>query len=869
MAVLQEILAWSQKRPAWQRDALRRLVASGDLTEKDIAEFALMLQGEKGIVLKEAAPAPTPLAAEHLALPAAGDPPVVLGGLRDLANVNALAEKQTLTFAPTGLTVVYGNNGAGKSGYVRVLKRICRARAPGAGIKRNVFKADGKAPSGTIVFRIGAEVREVPWVDGAGSPPELGAISVFDSACASVYVEDKTEVAYRPLGLDLLSKLATACDRVKRVLQDAITALDGKRFAPVGFAADGAVAKFLAGLNTTTTAAQIDQVAVLSQAERERMNQLRVQIAEIDLEGPAKRSAELRNRAGRFKALAKELTSIGERFTPEVEAGLKAAVVANQEAAAAVAVASAVSFRDQPLPSVGTPVWKRLWDAAREFSTREAYKDQPYPNVAGDAVCVLCQQPLAEAARDRLTAFERFVQDRSQAAATEAVRMLATLKQSLDGASVAVTGQATVEELGAPGTELRDAIDAFVKSAADRKLAIQGGLSANDWARVTALAVNPAPQLTALAEAAEKEAAANDAANQPAGKVVLQKELDALAERDRLFNERAHVVDEVKRLVLRAKLVDCQTDTETNAITRKSTELTKASVSDALCSTFATELKALGLSHLSVVLDPTGGAKGTLYHRVEIKRDDGVGVDGVEEVLSEGEQRCIALAAFLAELSTQTSPSAIVLDDPVSSLDHERREVIARRLVQEAKSRPVIIFTHDLVFLLTLERIAGKEGAPFAGRQLRRSSVSVGEVTDDLPWYGLPVKRRIGYLKELQVRLAKQHKEGEVDLYRAGTERLYGLLRESWERGVEEVWLNEAVLRFGREVQTQRLRKVLDITPEDFKALENGMDRCSTYNAGHDAPAEVNLPVPGPAELLTDIGALEMWIDGIRKRRAK
>ena len=41
--------------------------------------------------------------------------------------VNALAEDQTLKFAP-GLTIVYGDNGAGKTGYIRILKQACRAR---------------------------------------------------------------------------------------------------------------------------------------------------------------------------------------------------------------------------------------------------------------------------------------------------------------------------------------------------------------------------------------------------------------------------------------------------------------------------------------------------------------------------------------------------------------------------------------------------------------------------------------------------------------------------------------------------------------------------------------------------------------------
>jgi hypothetical protein len=50
-----------------------------------------------------------------------------LVAIRDLRNVNALRSGQSLTLGPR-LTVVYGDNGSGKSGYARVLKKVYRAR---------------------------------------------------------------------------------------------------------------------------------------------------------------------------------------------------------------------------------------------------------------------------------------------------------------------------------------------------------------------------------------------------------------------------------------------------------------------------------------------------------------------------------------------------------------------------------------------------------------------------------------------------------------------------------------------------------------------------------------------------------------------
>ena len=69
----------------------------------------------------------SPLDATHLPQPGAEREPVTLRSLMHHAGVNALAQDQTIRFGPH-LTVVYGANAAGKSGYTRILKRACRAR---------------------------------------------------------------------------------------------------------------------------------------------------------------------------------------------------------------------------------------------------------------------------------------------------------------------------------------------------------------------------------------------------------------------------------------------------------------------------------------------------------------------------------------------------------------------------------------------------------------------------------------------------------------------------------------------------------------------------------------------------------------------
>jgi len=288
-------------------------------------------------------------------------------------------------------------------------------------------------------------------------------------------------------------------------------------------------------------------------------------------------------------------------------------------------------------------------------------------------------------------------------------------------------------------------------------------------------------------------------------------------------------------------------------------------VTKAICDRFKTELNGLGLAHLRVELVPVGSERGVMYHRVELQGKKNV---SVQDIASEGEHRCVALAGFLAELATASHKSALVFDDPVSSLGHIWREAVARRLVLEAKDRQIIVFTHDAVFLLFLLEQADKKSVAVAQAHLTRGhGGSSGVCNDGPPWLATPVKSRIGALKAQWQQAEKLHRaEGPV-VYEALAKELYGRLRETWERAVEEVLLNGSVVRFRRGIETQRLHKITDITAADIQTIEAAMEKCSTHLRGHDQAPAINQPVPGPAELQGDIEQVENWVNQMRKRR--
>jgi hypothetical protein len=110
-AALSDFVEWSQDAPLWQRDALRRLCCQWKLLPADLNELFILCRQEHDLLeTGEAAMTPHALDATHIPATLTTGGAVALKSIGHAQNVNALADDQTLQFAPTGLTVVYGDN---------------------------------------------------------------------------------------------------------------------------------------------------------------------------------------------------------------------------------------------------------------------------------------------------------------------------------------------------------------------------------------------------------------------------------------------------------------------------------------------------------------------------------------------------------------------------------------------------------------------------------------------------------------------------------------------------------------------------------------------------------------------------------------
>jgi len=348
---------------------------------------------------------------------------------------------------------------------------------------------------------------------------------------------------------------------------------------------------------------------------------------------------------------------------------------------------------------------------------------------------------------------------------------------------------------------------------------------------------------------AEKRKAVEDECAELEARIKLEKDKDAL--------KRA-----VKKLQLTELLQAAMRLVSTTAISRKVTELNETAVTEALQGKLNEEFAALGAGRIKMKLEKRT-SKGKALHKLRLDLNVPRDVP-LSAVLSEGEQRAIALGSFLAEVNLGGGSSGLIFDDPVSSLDHTRREWVAGRLVKEAGIRQVIVFTHDLYFLFLLLDIAAKAVVVCAAQSVNAWGGEMGIIRADVPFRGKSVRERVGELKALHQTADKTFRGKNQSAYEGLIRDGYERLRESWERAVEEVLFAGVVQRFRQSLESRMLHSVA-VDDQDYKEVFDAMSRCSRFT--HDQAITANSPMPEPKEFLADIDHLERFRARVEERK--
>lgn len=661
---------WLADKPGWVADAISRAAKSGEATKEDAEALALRVQAANGIAA--VGQPECELFDDALLLAADGNEPLaLLGSIGPLDNVDRLLPQQQLKFALDGMTVIYGENGSGKSGYARAARRLCTARVPIV-LQSDIFVEDGGLPAVTFALKTGdAEPVVHTWTEGSDLPKACRHMSFLDTANAAAYIEDRTEILFLPPEVQVLTILGQLYVLASRICQAEADRLTDRYSGPfeVQFQHATTAGGLVGRLTTTTNTHRLPDEAALREAGKwdaeseEKLNILRLEVAQ----GPLARAKSLRRLATGVNPIVdilKAVLSPLSREAIEKDGRLVTDLKVAHRAAADFAAGKVGQF---PLNATGGESWRSLFLLARRFAAETDTVPEDGEFAEGD-LCVLCQRPLDDQSARRMNAFDAYIADATTEAVEAAKRkiqdrlaVLTDLK-FLDAANVmqSIADHPLTEELLPvidDVVQLSALLDEYRGKCIDH---LNGGSAPGDLPGIKPLEVLVSRAEKLVERADELEAGDG---SDVSGSVMLAE----LVDRKALSECLPLAIARLKGLSSRLSYLACVADLNTAPVSRQASTLRTELVSPNLRKRIEEEIAALGIDHIPLKFTEQSAA-GKSFFEMAL---DSAGVRRKKQnILSEGEQRALAIACFLADPHVHEGHGALIIDDPVTSLDH-------------------------------------------------------------------------------------------------------------------------------------------------------------------------------------------------------
>lgn len=829
-----KIRVWAETRAYWEQRALFGII-NGDAVPND--QLVELLLDDHGLTT----PAPERpvvsfLGSDETTATAAA---TRLLEVKDVRNVNALVDDQRVSFSE-GLTVIFGANGSGKSGYARLLRAGAFSRGPRE-ILRDVTapeREDMPQTASFVVSRSGNEA-SIQFVVGQQDLP-LGNSYVFDAESAVVHLTRPNELTVAPAGLSCLTRLAATTDDVRNLLQVRINQASGAASFAEFLPGESATRKRILALSADTDVEALRLLACISPEEEQRADEMKSEIARL-------RATDVATRLGVIDDEKKAITDL--RASIERTTLLLGDDVVRQIAEARANVASlteharALSIQHFERPhftATGTREWRGFMEAARDLARVEG---DNYPHF-GDH-CLLCDQVLSDEAFDRIRRLWDFLASAIQQQLDAATAALKRALQEAERASTMFWSPATTvyQRVAARIPELAAGISAYLARAIERQRAL---LAERD-----VLPFGEVPDLTTLLAAIEQERRSVEETNPSERITQLETALRELDHRRTLGAHLPKITEYVGRLLWARDAA--KIPISTHNVTRVYNDLFTEFVTDRYVQVFAENLEQLGRP-VRVRVD-THGQKGRTVKELVL---EGTGEHArqfsLDRVLSDGEKRAVALADFLTEVALDEHSDAIILDDPVTSLDFEWKEVIAARLVREAARRQVIVFTHDLHFLYLLTNAANADAVPSTTHWVKRGD------NDGRPGHvfleNSPAVERDYRSATVARQMYDRAKEAPPAEQEMILKHGFGALRTSYEALVIFEIFNEVVRRFEERISIDRLKEVI-LDRAILDEVVGKVALLSRYIEGHLHSDHYAFQKPSPQLLLREIEDFE------------
>lgn len=623
---------------------------------------------------------------------------LTIDNITHLSGVNALTKNSTLNLSKD-CTVVFGLNGTGKSGYFKIINEIAGADNTKE-ILPNIHE-DKTDLNVEINYSLNNDSKS-PYIwtdkDDRGVAP-FDKIKVFDTEYLPFYLDERESVLnLEPLGLHLFRTIANIIDEFKDKIKNEKSILEDNKI-DIQPLIDQISSEDIQNILLKNSPTEEDKEYLkgyydFSEDEKNEIENIEKDKSELEKNSTDSQQKILNQDISEIDDLKTRLDNLKE----SLEKGTESAHIKITD------YKLKKKLRDErikefevlkKIPSKDSDEWNEFIESAERYGDVVSDKFDP------EKKCVYCHQPLTPEALEKTKAYSKYLSDKSQSDLKEAEEKIIVEIENLEEIKTDFSPTERLKEeftevlddnnvscyellkeiFSGANTQIKNIVDSLEnKTKTDKEYSLDLVKILEKLNKVEKKKNGQLNKLCKSKEERDKEIAEND------------KRLGYLRDRKNITEWRTNIEKNFNNHYKCDLLTDLNSNINTSGITRLGSIAHDELLTESIATAFQDELIALGKKDIDVKLKKIRGDKGSLITKLMILEND------VVDVLSEGEQKAVGVALFLAEIENSEDLSPVVFDDPVNSLDYKTSEKLAKRLIEMSENRQVVIFTHNKFF---------------------------------------------------------------------------------------------------------------------------------------------------------------------------
>lgn len=612
--------------------------------------------------------------------------------------VCALADEQKIDFS-NDITLLYGRNGSGKSSYFRILNEMIGGNHQ-TEIRPNIYSNKHKPINIELIYSEGTNVKNLSWDGNSRSISPLNLSSVFDSSYTTTFLQKRSadSAIVLPYGLHLFTALTSAMDNIKSRIQ---TEIDGiirtlPQINKDGLSED--VVRILTQQTYRTTQKNYIQARYIftnEQSEKLKSQEEKLKaLKETNFEDKIRLASDEQQQYILLLEYLKETENNLQELHIESKSIIEEISIVRKKSEV---VKQKISVLNE-IGNTNSKEWKTFIEMGAAFTKSSTLNKN---------VCPYCRQPIVDNAVNVVTAYATYLSDKS----IEELKKLEQAKNALKQRISTVVTNFTIStqfklliDARSSGSILYSKISDSLRQLDEQKRILSDTIENEqnnnplvfDSTNITISDIETICEEynNTINNLREKLTKKNQTVSELSVQMKPLVEYKLISSQKDLFVEWFEKIDNVN------ELKKCQLELSTRGISILARTASQTLVTENLKTKFQEELDALGLKKLSVDLTDAGTSRGQAFMQLKLFNNN-----PVSDVLSEGEQKGVALALFIAERRMQLSQNPIILDDPVNSLDHFITAKLVERLSKLGNQ--IIIFSHNLLLQTSLVNLRG------------------------------------------------------------------------------------------------------------------------------------------------------------------